>query len=254
MNKERNKAKEEIHKMPVDIPPANWGKDKLSEFLRHAYNHQMATAARKSGIFVTLSTIDAMMVKIADNIINPSNATAINLIYRAHSAYRAASATAMAGQVAETLVLVRSSLEYAAYGLHIHDIPAKGDVWWDRNKGKAEKNASIKAFTLGSLRDTIQKHDTKLVIVFNELYERSIDFGAHPNQYGVVTGMALKEQEDRVAILQKYLHADGMEMDFALKTTAQAGIFVLRVFQFMMPEKFMLLGVQEGILRAEKGL
>lgn len=240
--------------MKADIPPPNWGKDKLSEFLRHVYNHQMVTAARKSGIFTKLSTIDAMMVKIADNIINPPNATAINLFYRAHSAYRAASATAMAGQVVETFVLVRSSLEYGAYGLHIHDTPANGDAWWHRNKGDVQKKASIKLFALGSLRETIQKHDAKLALVFNELYERSIDFGAHPNQYGVVTGMALKEQEDRTAILQKYLHADGMEMDFALKTTAQAGIFVLRAFQFMMPEKYMLLGIQEGILQAEIGL
>ena len=160
----------------------------------------------------------------------------------------------MAGQVAETFVLVRSCLEYAAYGLHIHDTPANGDVWWDRNKGEAQRKASVKLFALGSLRETIQKRDTKLALIFNELYERSIDFGAHPNQYGVVIGMALNEQEDRTDILQKYLHADGMEMDFGLKTTAQAGIFVLRVFQFMMPEKYMLLGVQEGILQAENGL
>jgi hypothetical protein len=249
-----NMVKGDFNKMPVDIPPPNWYEDKLSEFFRHVYNHQMVTAARKSGIFTKLSTIDAMMVKIADNMINPPNATAIHLFYRAHSAYRAASGTAMAGQVAETFVLVRSSLEYAAYGLHIHDIPANGDAWWDRNKGDAEKKASIRAFALGSLRETIQKRDAKLALAFNDLYERSIDFGAHPNQYGVVTGMALKEEEDRTAILQKYLHADGMEMDFTLKTTAQAGIFVLRVFQFMMPEKYMLSGVKEGILQAQIGL
>jgi hypothetical protein len=241
-------------KMPARVPPPNWEKDKLSQYLQLAYNNQLSTAGIKSGIFLKLANIDALIFKIAENMINPSNATAINFFYRAHSAFRVASAAAMAGQVVESFVLIRSCLEYAAYGLHIFDDPKNGDVWWNRNKGEVQRKASIKLVALSSLRETIEKHDSKLACIFNQLYEKSIEFGAHPNQYGVVSSMALNELDDRTAVIHKYLHKDSDEIDFALKTVAQTGVFVLRVFQFTMPEKYMLLGVRDDILLAENGL
>ena len=70
----------------------------------------------------------------------------------------------------------------------------------------------------------------------------------------MASSLSIDEGPERVAIVQAYLHADGLQMDHALKTTAQVGICALRITQFMMPEKFILLGVQDGIRHAENGL
>ncbi len=59
--------------MPARVPPPNWEKDKLSQYLQLAYNNQLSTAGIKSGIFLKLANIDALIFKIAENIINPSN-------------------------------------------------------------------------------------------------------------------------------------------------------------------------------------
>jgi hypothetical protein len=240
--------------MPTIDPPPNWEKDALSQFLQLAYNNQLVTAGRKPAPFYRLTAIDGLFLRIAQHIINPRNPTATNLFYRAHSAFRAACATAMAGQVTETFVLTRSCLEYAAYALHIQENPGYDLVWWARNQSAKHKKAAITSFALGRLRETIEKHDKRLAAVFDELYERTIDFGAHPNQSGVASSLSIDEGPERVAIVQAYLHADGLQMDHALKTTAQVGICALRITQFMMPDKFMLLGVQDGIRHAENGL
>ena len=212
------------------------------------------TAGRKPTPFYRLTEIDALFLRIAQNIINPRNPTATNLFYRAHSAFRAACATAMAGQVTETFVLTRSCFEYAAYALHMQENPGYDSVWWDRNQSASQKRAAISSFAPGRLRETIDKRDRRLAEVFDELYERTIDFGAHPNQSGVASSLSIDDGPERVSIVQTYLHADGLQMDHALRTTAQVGICALRLAQFTMPEKFMLLGVQHGIRRAENGL
>ena len=240
--------------MPAIRPPPNWEANPLSTFLQATHNNQMVTAARKRVPFSRLSQIDRMFVRVAENIVNPANITAINLFYRCHSAFRAACGASMAGQVTESFALNRSCLENAAYALHIQDNPGHDMIWWERNSSKRHKQAVRDTFALGALRATVSKHDSRLSAVFDELYERAIDFGGHPNQFGVASGMSITEGPERTAIKHTYLHANSIQMDITLKTTAQVGICALRLAQFMMPQKFLLLGVRDGILNTERGL
>src|SRR4029077_2163322 len=105
-----------------------------------------------------------------------------------------ACATSMAGQANETFVLLRSCLEYAGYGLHIASEAELGNVWLNRNQGDAEKKKMITEFRNAELRETIGKHDQGLLKVFDLLYERSIDFGGHPNQHGVTGSLKIQEE------------------------------------------------------------
>ncbi len=93
-----------------------------------------------------------------------------------------------------------------------------------------------------------------LAKVFEDLYERSIDFGGHPNQRGTMSSLKIKDEADKKWFMQVYIHDDGVQLDHALKTTAQVGICALRIFQFMMKAKFELLGVRAGIEQAQRGL
>ncbi len=160
----------------------------------------------------------------------------------------------MAGQAVETMVVVRSCLENAAYSLHIHENPGHDLLWLNRNQTEAETKAMKAAFLNGRLRETIGKKDKRLLSVFDELYERAIDFGGHPNQRGISGSAKMVHEQDHIQFLQIYLHNDDISLDHALKTTAQTGICALRLAQFTMKEKFELLGVREGIDRAQQGL
>lgn len=240
--------------MPQIEPPPNWEKDELSQFLQHAHNNQLVTAACKTDAYNRLAKIDALFVKVCTHIINPKNITATNLFYRAHSAFRAACGAAMAGQVFESAVLGRACLEGAAYALRIHNHPKLAAVWWDRNQSAETKKAAISAFRHSDLRQAITDHDAGLATVFDTLYERTIDFGGHPNQYGIAGSMQLQDSPDQVSMTTLYLHGDGIQMDGALKTIAQIGVCALRMMQFTMPEKFMLLGVRDAIQEVGQGL
>lgn len=134
----------------------------------------------------------------------------------------------MAGQIAETFVLLRSCLECAGYGFAMFTDPALTTVWLDRHQDGKTKKASVQEFQIKNIREMIERADARLACVFQELYDRTIDFGAHPNERAATSNMAINQGDDRTLIVQRYLHGDSLQLDLGLKSTAQVGVCCLK--------------------------
>jgi hypothetical protein len=104
-------------------------------------------------------------------------------------------------------------------GLYIHDHPSLRDVWFDKGKGDDEKRVFRRTFTQGNVRDCIEKHDERLAEVYDDLYQRTIDAGAHPNDLALSGSMKIEDDpaRDRIHIQQLYLHSDGLPNRFRLE-------------------------------------
>jgi hypothetical protein len=129
-------------------------------------------------------------------------------------------------------------------------------VWFDKGKSPADKTAFRKAFTQGNVRGCIEQHDKRLAEVYDELYQRTIDTGAHPNDLAVSGSMKIDDDPaaDRVHIQQLYLHGDSIAMDYAQKSAAQIGICSLHLFQWIFKERFSLLGLTQRLQELKQGL
>jgi hypothetical protein len=238
--------------------PLGWGADDLTAFLQTAQQNTYATFHRKKVWYDALKTLDDCYLKINNNLLNPIDQIAPLFLLRAHSAYRATCGLAMAGQVVEGFALNRLCLEYSGYALFIHDKPAHRSVWFDKSKGAPQIKAFRQAFTQTNVRAAIEAHDAKLAKVYDDLYQRAIDAGAHPNELAVSGSMQIVDEPeaDRVHIKQLYLQADGVALDYGLKSTVQIGICSLHLFQWIFKERFELLGIRETLtnLRNTRGL
>ncbi len=139
-----------------EIRPLGWGDDKLSNFLEGARPQQFATFANNpANSYSIICEVDLCFVKITENVTNPKNLLAAVLLVRSHAAYRAACGTAMGTQLPETFVLLRSCLEYAAYGLHLHVNPSLGETWLKRHDDAAALRAMKNAFLGVEVEKTI---------------------------------------------------------------------------------------------------
>lgn len=176
------------------------------------------------------------------------------LFLRSHAAYRVACEHALAGQVAEVFPMLRSSLEYAGYALHIHANPPLAEVWLRRHDDDACTRANKDAFAIRRVRESIHDASERLALVYDTLYQRTIDFGAHPNEQGVSINVVVKEQASRRIIEQVYLHGDGPALDYGLRTTAQAGICALEILQEAFKARFEVLGVRAELVELRQGL
>jgi hypothetical protein len=244
-----------IGKKTEEIRPLGWGDDKLSEFLEAIRSQQFATFANDVGGFYSIiREVDLCFVKITENLTNPKNLLAAVLLVRSHAAYRAACSTAMGTQLPETFVLLRSCLEYAAYGLHLNANPSLGETWLKRHDDAAALRAMKKAFVGPEIDQTIVATDQEIWHVYNELYERTIDFGGHPNLRGVLSNMLMNENVDNRQLQPIYLHGNPTTVRHALKSTAQVGVCSLHLFRDILAARFRLLGIREKLIELRSRL
>lgn len=176
------------------------------------------------------------------------------LFVRCHGAFRTATGLAMAGQAAENYVQCQAMLEYAAYAVHIHRDPPLGIVWLDRHQSAKQMAAQKSAFSHRKVAASVTAANLHAGKRFEDLYQRTIDFGGHPNERSVTGNMKMVEETDRRVMLAVLQHGDGPELDMALKTVAQCGLVSLEILQVIYNAKFEPLGVNAAMLELRKDL
>jgi hypothetical protein len=134
----------------------------------------------------------------------------------------------------DSFPLQRTCLESAGYGRLIASELDLGPIWLKRDDDPKEMK---RRFTNTTVRNAIAADDDALATIYQDLYERTIDFGAHPNEKGVLTNV-IKESVG-TKILQFYMLAgDGPPLQYALRACAQIGICSLRIFNLVFNEQF----------------
>jgi hypothetical protein len=229
-------------------PPPGWGDEELSAFIESARQNQYATFLGKRDAMAKLVAIDALFAKVTKDWINPPSQIIAMLFIRCHGAYRTACSLAMSGQAAECYVQCRSVLEYAAYAVHINRNTSLGDVWLDRHVDEAGLKASKRAFQHVAVVDSVKAANRHAAERFETIYQRTIDFGGHPNERSVTANIKVTEELDRRQMLAILLHGDGVQLDMALKTVAQCGMIALELLETIYGAKFQLLGIKAAML------
>ena len=107
--------------------------------------------------------------------------------------------------------------------------------------------AQKEAFKIRAIRAAIGRYDTKLAAIFDENYQRSIDFGGHPNPHASFAAAVLDERETETSMMVLAISNDPTIIAHALKSTAQVGLTALCILQHIFKEKFELLGIRQEI-------
>jgi len=232
--------------------PEDWGEDSLTEFLDLIRDQQFATFANKQQYYKNLSFIDECFVRLANNLHHSKHLLVPHFLYRAHAAFRLSCATSMAGQSPETFLATRSCLEHAGYALLIFDQDQLGDRWLRRSENKDIAKYLRRKFGIENIKKAVSKRDRHLWSIFEKLYSRSIEHGAHPNEMALTGNADIREEEDQIRYFQIYLHGDGVMLEHALKSTAEVGLCALHVFQWMYQERFEILGLREVLFQLRR--
>lgn len=228
-------------------PPLGWGADGLTTYLDDCRRNQFATFNNKPDAVADLVRIDALFVKFLDGAINPRPFMPMNFMLRAHSSFRVAAGSVLAGQVYEAQAQLRLCLEHGAYGFYIGDNKDRWQRWMNRSTSDEAKQAVRQEFSHTKVAKHIQAAATKLGDLFEHLYDRLIDFGAHPNELGFSSNSAVREDGENVHFDTIYLQGDGLPLDLALKTTGQVGLWVLHIMQLQYRERYDLLGIKQQV-------
>ncbi|HEX3216468.1 MAG TPA: hypothetical protein VHR67_06385 [Aestuariivirgaceae bacterium] len=240
---------------PIDNRvPLGWSSDELSKFWEAGRKNQFATFVKKRPVYKRLVAIDALFLRVSKDWLNPPDDIAAMLFLRTHSAFRTAAGLAAAGQAAESYMINRTMLEYAAYALHLNRNPELKAIWLDRHLDEKTMTASKNGFSHRKVVKSVSDFNQHAGTRFSKLYQHTIDFGGHPNERSVTGNLEVVEEADRRTMLMIMQHGDGPALDFALRTTAQCGMCSLEMLQGVFNARFELLGINAAMLELRRGL
>ncbi len=132
-------------------------------------------------------------------------------------------------------------------GVH-GDIEARKITWM----GRAEDYG--RAFTHGAIEAAIANTDAQLASIYDALYDRLIQFGAHPNEKSVSSSLKLDITAGETRLLQIYLQGDAHQLDHWIHTANQVGILVLKIFEQIHPQRFATIDAAKRISELSVGL
>jgi hypothetical protein len=222
----------------------DWGTDDLTQFLDRVNSNQKVNHARFPKPVQVMTRVNDCFSLAGKNLRNPEPVISGVLFLRAQYAYKSAVGMALSGQIVEAFVMMRSCLEYSGYALVIFADPSLQEVFTNRHIDDASMKAQKEKFTIREVKNVIGAFDGKLLELFQIFYDRTIDFGGHPNPHAVFSAMKLEEEGSDHAIQTISLGTDATVLLHAMKSTAQVGLAALFIFQHIFKAKFEILGIR----------
>lgn len=237
--------------MNIEIPES-WGKDPVSNFIQSAYQNNIATFTNFKGspICKAIYEIDSLFSLVTNIEYRQHERLLPNFIGRCHSAYLGGIKLSTSGQIVEAYMVIRGCLENALYALYINDdptideeLPERSVAWLNRGKDEESTKKCRQIFTYGAARDNLIKQDKTLGQEASLLYERTIDYGAHPNFYGHITTSDVKAGGITIQFLMPGTDA----FKLCVQTAVEVSICSLRIFNRIFPDRFRSVGITARI-------
>jgi hypothetical protein len=137
--------------------------------------------------------------------------------------------TAISGHAAAIFPVLRTALESASYAYLMIDDQSLETIWSNRHRDKASLKACRKAFTsaVSMVAKKLNAIQADSGTYIEEIYEASIDFGAHPNTRSIFGHVNTEEDDEivQVRLVGVYAH-DAFEARRAVLACWDFGIAI----------------------------
>ncbi len=246
----------------------------MLNFLASAHNNNVSFFKHfsKTPLVVAIKEVNDIFLCFSNINFNSSDIMLPNFLTRCHSAYLGAIRLATSGEVVEACMVSRGCLENALYALHIYEdseyvyidneekIIKDGNInnyrkvknrlilWLDRSKSSDAKNKVRNVFSNSNVQKTLKAKDKNLGQVVSELYDHTIDYGAHPN-LGSVASTCHFEQSG--AEDQYLISPDHPIFLVSVQKVVEVGICSLLIFRLIF-EKYVDVEISERLNKIVK--
>lgn len=240
--------------MEIPESPENWGRDEISKFFDNARANEYATFANFHSEANRLIDIDTSFRKAIDGLNHSKDWFAGFFIMRAHSNFLSACRMSWSGQIPECYALLRSCLENALYGLYLAYNPESQETWLRRHDSDEHKRNVRNEFKIKTMLDLAKELAKEDGHAAEQLYECTIDYGAHPNERALMQSLQINDDARDIEFKSIYLDGDSAQLRTGLRTTAQIGVCALSLFRPVYKERFDILGVTKLLDHCKQGI
>ena len=242
--------------MGIKIPDI-WGKDSLSRFISAAYHNCIGSFINYKDLPImnAVKEVDALFHKAVHIEYKPKEELLLpTFVGRSHCAYLVSIQLSTAGQVPEAYPVIRLCLENTLYALHIQadptlseEIPERTKIWVDRGLNDEATQKCRRMFSYRNVKENLIKKDQKLGQHASALYERTINYGAHPNFYGHATTGNITETGGKI----QYLLPNTKACRLCIQTAVEVGICSLKIYGLILEGRFETAGITERVQKID---
>ncbi len=233
--------------------PKDWGADPLGKFLEVAHYNMVATFSNLRPQYNALAKIDRIFSDIIDCLNQSPELVAPFFLIRSHSSFRGAVRLCLSGQIPEAQMVLRGCLESALYGLYVAGDTNREEIWLRRHDDDASQRRVRNEFATRNLMDHLNSIDSKTQKIAQRLYDRTIDYGAHPNERAVFAQVKPELVESRIEFTADYFACGNLAHLSTLKSAAQIGICSHDIFYHVFRHRYQILGLDGRLDQIRKG-
>ncbi len=228
-------------------PPPGWGSDPVSEFINRANQNTYATYARNKGYYNRLRLINDIYLELLQHWANDEDILTSLFFLRTHASYLGAIRFSLSCQVPEAFLVMRGCLENALFGIYVYDNIPRQQVWIDRDKSASSRKKVQDEFRISNIFHFLERMDPKTCSIARELYDCTIDNGAHPNRKAVLAGVRLRKEGKAMHLDMQCITDDNVYSRLGLKRNMQVGLCSLMIFRNVYMQRYDLLGLTKKI-------
>lgn len=227
------------------LTPPGWGEDTISPFIYQAIKNTFASFNNLKKEYGILEEVNSIFDILRNNATPDYESLKQWFLFDSHSAFLCATRLAMSGHFSETFMVLRGCIERAVYGFHIHHHKDLNMTWLKRHNDEESKKIVKKEFKIGKLLSFLIEKDSLIGQRTKELYEFTIDYGAHPNEKAFSSKMEIEKVGDKE--IHRLLYLPGNELLFKalMVSTVKIGLCSLNIFKLVYKERFDILGLTD---------
>ncbi|MDE2009135.1 MAG: hypothetical protein KGJ09_03555 [Candidatus Omnitrophica bacterium] len=227
--------------------PPKWKEDAITKFIGDVQHNAYVTFVKYSTEFSRLIEVDSLFREAIGCTNNAKFWFACLFPLKAHSAFLSAVQLIMGTQAQESYMVMRGTIENALYGYYIFKHKELAEVYLKRDENLQTKREMKKRFQNKAIIEELKADEMSLGSAVEILYERVIDFGAHPNEKSLSSALKRTDLKDGVRFDVSYLTDNPKVIELGLKTVTQVGIACVKIIELQFPERFKIVGLSDKI-------
>lgn len=241
----------------IELPeemPEGWGLDRITHFIEAARQNEIASFHGHREIFEKLLALNERFWTTRRNLtlhmaevintkhsgksfdqlkLDPEDWLELYFFMRAHASFLGAVRLGLSAQCPEAYTLLRGVIENAQYAFYVSTDDSLKRTWLDRHKDEASRKEVRKKFGTTKIGEALETKDPALAARVSDLYDETIDLGAHPNVKAFLANAIQTNSKGEIVLSVAYLNPG--ELEELLKRTLDVGNATLDLFRAIFP-------------------
>ena len=226
----------------------------LKEFLEDAHLNTKATEQNKNQLFKKLDDISMTFADLNSLLDFSDDFFSIFFVLRSHSSFFAAATLSASTQLPDNYGAMRSVLENALYGFYLWKHKDLIEPWLRRQENDQTRKKVRDEFKITKIMCELESTDERLGEIFKNLYNFTIDNGAHPNVNSMISSLEEIREEKTITFKIKYFNSDSPYLDLSLKQLARIGLLALHIFGLIWHDRLKLTSYFQKLESLKAGL